>query len=102
MHAHHTTEEGSMHQHARTMSLQKDRAVQTSLYPLPMVVLLAAVTWSFVGLGFVMPLRALYARDIGASSIEVALMATAYLLASFVATPVMGWLSDRMGPRTVL
>jgi MFS family permease len=79
-----------MHQHS------------TSLYTLPAIVLLAAVAFSFVGLGFVMPLRALYARDIGASSVEVGLMATSFLLASFAVTPAMGWLSDRLGPRTVL
>jgi len=84
------------------MSLQEDAKVHTSLYTLPTIVLLAAVALSFVGLGFVMPLRALYAREIGASSIEVGLMATAFLLASFAVTPAMGWLSDRIGPRTVL
>jgi MFS family permease len=83
-------------------SRHEDEALPTSLYTLPAIVLLAAVALSFVGVGFVMPLRALYARDIGASSVEVGLMATAFLLASFVVTPVMGWLADRMGPRTVL
>lgn len=83
-------------------SLQEDGALDQSLYTLPVMVLLAAVALSFVGLGFVMPLRALYARDIGASSVEVGLMATAFLLASFVVTLVIGGLSDRMGPRIVL
>jgi hypothetical protein len=36
-----------------------------SLYTLPAMLLLAAVAFSFVGLGFVMPLRALYARASG-------------------------------------
>jgi MFS family permease len=75
---------------------------RVSLYTLPAMLLLAAVAFSFVGLGFVMPLRALYARDIGASSVEVGLMATAFLLASCAVTPAIGWLSDRMGHRTVL
>jgi MFS family permease len=84
------------------MSLHEDGAWRRSLYTLPAVVLLAAVALSFLGLGFVMPLRALYAREIGASSVEVSLMATFYLLASFAVTPVIGWLSDHMGHRTVL
>jgi MFS family permease len=84
------------------MSRHQDEVLPPSLYTLPVIVLLAAVGLSFVGVGFVMPLRALYARDIGASSVEVGLMATAFLLASFVVTPAMGWLADRMGPRTVL
>ena len=79
-----------MHQHS------------TSLYTLPAIVLLVAVALAFVGLGFVMPLRALYARDIGASSVEIGLMATVFLLASFAVTPAIGWLSDCMGYRTVL
>ena len=91
-----------MHRYTHQMVPHKDREVHTSLYTLPALVLLAAVALAFVGLGFVMPLRALYARDMGASSVEVSLMATAFLLASFVVTPVMGWLADRLGPRTVL
>jgi MFS family permease len=73
-----------------------------SLYTLPAIVLLAAVAFAFVGLGFVMPLRMLYARDLGASSVEIGLMATVFLLASFAVTPAIGRLSDRMGPRPVL
>jgi DHA1 family solute carrier family 18 vesicular amine transporter 1/2 len=84
------------------LSLQEDKALYMSLYTLPAIVLLAAVAVSYVGLGFVMPLRALYARQIGASSVEAGLMATVFLLASFVVTPVMGWLADRVGYRTVL
>jgi MFS transporter, DHA1 family, multidrug resistance protein len=75
---------------------------RVSLYTLPAMVLLAAVAFSFVGLGFVMPLRALYARAIGASGVEVGLMATAFLLAGFAVTPAVGWVSDRIGHRTVL
>ena len=83
-------------------SLQEDGALHTSLYTRPAIVLLAAVALAFVGLGFVMPLRALYAQALGASSVEIGLMATAFLLASFAVTPAMGWLADRIGPRTVL
>src|ERR671922_3074854 len=82
--------------------LQEDGALHASLYTPPVIVLLAAVALSYVGLGFVMPLRALYARQIGASSAEVGLMATAFLLASFVVTPAIGWLSDRVGYRNIL
>jgi MFS family permease len=87
-----------MHQ----MSLQEDRVLHKSLYTLPAIVLLTAVAFSFVGLGFVMPLRTLYAREIGASSVEVGLMATSFLLASFAVTPAIGWLSDRVGYRNIL
>ena len=87
-----------MHQ----MSLQEAGVLHQSLYTLPAIVLLTAVAFSFVGLGFVMPLRTLYAREIGASSVEVGLMATSFLLASFVVTPAIGWLSDPVGYRNIL
>jgi MFS family permease len=87
-----------MHQ----MSLQEDGGLHKSLYTLPVIVLLTAVAFSFVRLGFVMPLRTLYAREIGASSVEVGLMATSFLLASFAVTPAIGWLSDRVGYRNIL
>ena len=83
-----------MHQHSQEW--------HKSLYTLPAIVLLIAVAFSYVGLGFVMPLRALYAREIGASSVDVGLMAISFLLASFAVTPAMGWLSDRAAYRDVL
>ncbi|MFI5272817.1 MAG: MFS transporter [Ktedonobacterales bacterium] len=69
----------------------------------PAVVLLAlTVAVSFLGIGFVMPLRALYGVRIGASSVEIGLMASVALLTGFLAAPAIGWLSDRVGHRTVL
>ncbi|MGZ3676285.1 MAG: MFS transporter [Ktedonobacterales bacterium] len=69
----------------------------------PAVLLLAAIVGiSFLGLGFVMPLRALYGREIGASSGEIGLMASVALLTGFVAAPWLGWLTDRMGARLML
>lgn len=69
----------------------------------PAVLLLAAIVGiSFLGLGFVMPLRALYGREIGASSGEIGLMASVALLTGFVAAPGLGWLTDRVGSRPVL
>lgn len=49
-----------------------------------------------------MPLRALYAQRIGASSVEIGFMASAALLTGFLAAPGIGWLGDRFGQRTVL
>lgn len=49
-----------------------------------------------------MPLRALYGRQLGASSTEIGLMTTSFLLAGFLATPGIGWLSDRVGYKNVL
>jgi MFS family permease len=64
--------------------------------------LIITVGISFLGLGLVMPLRALYGRQIGASSAEIGLMTASFLLAGFLATPGIGWLSDRFGYKNVL
>jgi MFS family permease len=66
------------------------------------LVLIITVGVSYLGLGLVMPLRALYGRQIGASSAEIGLMTTSFLLAGFLATPGIGWLSDRIGYKNVL
>src|SRR5258708_11295780 len=69
----------------------------------PAILLLSVMVGvSFLGLGFVMPLRALYGREIGASSAEIGLMTSSLLLAGFLASPAIGWLSDRFGYKNVL
>ncbi len=69
----------------------------------PAILLLAAIVGgSFLGLGFIMPLRAIYVRSIGSTAVEIGLMTTAYLLASFLAAPFIGRLIDRLGPSRLL
>jgi len=80
--------------------LAKNRRV--SIYTFPVLVLIITVGVSFLGLGLVMPLRALYGRQLGASSTEIGLMTTSFLLAGFLATPGIGWLADRIGYKNVL
>ena len=73
-----------------------------TIYTFPVIVLIITVGVSFLGLGFIMPLRALYGRQLGASSAEIGLMTTSFLLAGFLATPRLGWLSDHVGYKNVL
>jgi MFS family permease len=80
-------------------SAGSDRA---GIYTPSILLLASTVGISFLGMGFVMPLRALYAQRIGASSVEIGLMASVALLTGFLAAPGIGWLSDRFGPRNVL
>jgi DHA1 family multidrug resistance protein-like MFS transporter len=69
----------------------------------PAILLLAGIVGiSFLGLGFVMPLRALYGKQLGATSEEIGLMASAALLTGFLFAPAVGWLTDRFGHRNVL
>ena len=78
------------------------KAKRETIYTFPVLVLIITVGVSFLGLGFIMPLRALYGRQLGASSAEIGLMTTSFLLAGFLATPGIGWLSDRLGYKNVL
>jgi len=73
------------------------KAKRDSIYTPSVLILILIVGVSFLGLGFVMPLRALYGREIGASSAEIGLMTGSFLLAGFIASPAVGWLSDRFG-----
>jgi MFS family permease len=73
-----------------------------TLYTPTALMLIMIVGISFLGLGLVMPLRALYGRQIGASSTEIGLMTASYLLAGFLASPGVGWLTDRFGYKNVL
>src|SRR6266568_4756590 len=80
--------------------LSKNRRV--SIYTFPVLVLIITVGVSYLGLGLVMPLRALYGRQIGASSTEIGLMTASFLLAGFLASPPVGWLADRFGYKNIL
>lgn len=69
----------------------------------PVILLLAAIVGgSFMGLGFIMPLRAIYARSVGSSSVEIGLMTSSYLLASVLSAPFIGRLTDRLGASRLL
>ncbi|HEY7414645.1 MAG TPA: MFS transporter [Ktedonobacteraceae bacterium] len=75
---------------------------RTRVYTPAMLLLILIVGISFMGLGFMMPLRAAYGRQIGASSIELGFMASVFLLAAFCASPFVGELADRFGYRRIL
>jgi MFS family permease len=69
----------------------------------PAIFLLALIVGlSYLGVGFILPLRALYGRQLGANSIEIGLMSSSFLLAGFLATPVIGWLADRVSYRKMI
>jgi MFS family permease len=69
----------------------------------PALILLAIiVSVSFLGFGFVAPLRAVYGKENGANSVEIGLMTSSYLLAGFISSPFVGRLADSLGYRKVL
>lgn len=77
-------------------------AAGATLYSPTFVLLTATVCVSYLGVGFILPLRALYGQRLGASSFEIGLMASVALLTGFLAAPPIGALADRVGQRTVL
>lgn len=80
--------------------VEKNSAVV--LYTPITILLIIIVGLSFLGLGFVMPLRALYGRQVGATSVEIGAMSFSFLLSGFLATPFIGWLTDRVSYRNIL
>lgn len=56
----------------------------------------------FVGFGMILPVLPYFALNLSASAEEVALLATAFSLAQFVMSPVLGRWSDRRGRRPVM
>jgi MFS family permease len=81
---------------------QAAKGKRESIYTPTVLMLVIIVGISFLGLGLVMPLRALYGRQLGASSTEIGLMTASFLLAGFLASPGVGWLADRFGYKNVL
>lgn len=55
-----------------------------------------------VGVGAIIPIRTIYARDHGSSMAEIGFMASAFLLGQFVMQLPGGWASDKFGRRPVL
>jgi DHA1 family tetracycline resistance protein-like MFS transporter len=62
----------------------------------------ASVAVDLVGFGIVLPILPIYAKRFHASSLQAALLVTAFSAAAFVFSPLWGRLSDRIGRRPVI
>lgn len=80
----------------------RQRSVAGGVYTPAILLLVFVVGTSYLGVGFILPLRALYGRSVGASSGEIGLMASSALLTGFLSAPLIGRLSDRFGHGYVL
>lgn len=67
-----------------------------------MLVVFLTVVLDLVGFGIVIPLLTFYAESFSATPMQVTLLMACYSLAQFVAAPLWGQLSDRIGRRPVL
>ncbi|CAN5539882.1 tetracycline resistance MFS efflux pump [soil metagenome] len=70
--------------------------------PRALYVLLLVVFINLVGFGLVIPLLPFYAKSLNASPWQVTALFSAYSLGQFIAEPIWGRLSDRIGRRPVL
>jgi multidrug resistance protein len=65
-------------------------------------VLWLTVVIDAIGFGIVVPILGLYAEDFGASAAVVGLLVASFSAAQFVASPILGRLSDRRGRRPLI
>lgn len=62
----------------------------------------ASVAVDLIGFGIVLPILPIYAKQFHATSLQAALLVTAFSAAGFVCSPIWGRLSDRFGRRPVI
>ena len=62
----------------------------------------ASVAVDLVGFGIVLPILPIYAKQFHATSLQAALLVTAFSAAGFVCSPLWGRMSDRFGRRPVI
>ncbi|MFH1689342.1 MAG: MFS transporter [Candidatus Eisenbacteria bacterium] len=66
------------------------------------IVLFMAVFASTMGVGFIGPLLPLYARDLGASGLQLGMIFSGFAMARFLLTPFIGRFSDKLGRKAFL
>ncbi len=55
-----------------------------------------------LGFGLIIPLLPFYARQFSASNVQITLLFSVYSICQFIASPILGMLSDRFGRKPVL
>jgi DHA1 family tetracycline resistance protein-like MFS transporter len=68
----------------------------------PLVIIFITIFIDLVGFGIVLPVLPLYAERYNASEAVIGLMIASYSAMQFIAAPLLGRLSDRVGRRPVL
>jgi MFS transporter, DHA1 family, tetracycline resistance protein len=68
----------------------------------PLGIVFTTVLIDLIGFGVVLPILPLYAKQYGASALQVGLLTASYAFAQFIFAPILGRLSDRVGRRPVI
>jgi DHA1 family tetracycline resistance protein-like MFS transporter len=68
----------------------------------PLLLMALTVFIDIAGFGLILPLLPFWAEKLGASPAQVGLILTAYALAQFLFTPLLGALSDRYGRKPII
>ena len=66
-----------------------------------LTVLFMAIFIVMMGFGIVLPVLQFYAREVGATPVQIGLLATSYAFTQFLFAPFWGALSDRIGRKPV-
>ena len=68
----------------------------------PLASILSIVFIDLIGFGMIIPVLPLYAQRFQATEWQIGLLLASYSLMQFLASPLLGWLSDRYGRKPVL
>jgi MFS transporter, DHA1 family, tetracycline resistance protein len=68
----------------------------------PLVSILSIVFIDLIGFGMIIPILPLYAQRFQATEWQIGILLASYSFMQFLASPVLGWLSDRYGRKPVL
>jgi DHA1 family tetracycline resistance protein-like MFS transporter len=68
----------------------------------PLAIVLVIVFIDLIGFGMIIPILPLYAQKFQANEWEIGLLLGSYSFMQFLASPVVGWLSDKYGRKPLL
>ena len=68
----------------------------------PLASILSIVFIDLIGFGMIIPILPLYAQRFQATEWQIGLLLASYSFMQFLASPVLGWFSDRFGRKPVL
>lgn len=66
------------------------------------IIIALTVLVDVIGLGIVLPSLPFYVADVGGAALEVTYLFATFSICSFLSTPILGALSDRIGRRPIL